>query len=157
VALENLHADYGTYENRDNAIADGVYINVPGNEIHNQAMVDSFYNSVSRSVAAFMRTIAYTDEGDPIITDYQYDGRKYNVRMDTTRDGFGPQEIYSETYECLVYLDRSRPAGIPMPFFLSNDPDIYETTPDGAGVKLKDGPGAIPSPSDGAGSAFVNR
>jgi beta-lactamase regulating signal transducer with metallopeptidase domain len=154
--LSDLPADYGAYENREKAISDGVYVSVQGAEIYNQATVDFFYKDFFEGRVAFMRTIEYTVEGDPIIKDYEHDGKIFIVVTDTTRDKFGSPEIFTETYRYLVPLDRSRPAGTPMPFYLSNDENIYEGTPDGDGARLKtDGLGMIPSPSDSVGSLFL--
>ncbi|MDR1590025.1 MAG: DUF4362 domain-containing protein [Oscillospiraceae bacterium] len=184
--LSDLPADYGAYENREKAISDGVYVNVQGAEIYNQATVDFFYKDFSDGKVAFMRTIEYTVEGDPIIKDYEHyehngkmftvvtdtytvegdpiikdyehyehDGKMFTVVTDTTRDKFGSTEIFTGTYKYLVPLDRSRPAGTPMQFYLSNSESIYESTPDGDGARLKDGLGMIPSPSDSVGDLFL--
>jgi beta-lactamase regulating signal transducer with metallopeptidase domain len=101
-ALENLPADYGTYDNREQAIADNVYINVHDAEIYNQGVVDSFYEQVSAGNAAFMRAIRYTTEGDPMIFDYQYNGEMFTVRIDSSRDTFGGYGIDIRTYRFLV-------------------------------------------------------
>jgi predicted transcriptional regulator len=154
--LSYLPADYGAHDNLEKAISDGVYVNVQGAEIYNQATVDFFYKDFFEGRVAFMRTIAYTVEGDPIITDYEHDGKAFTVVTDTTRDKFGSPEIFAETYRYLVPHDRSRPAGVPMQFCLSNDETIYEATPDGDGARLKDGLGRIPSPSDSVGTLFLN-
>ncbi len=146
--LKDLPDDYGTYDKKNDAIRDGVYINVHGVEIYNQQVVDDFYKSVHAGSAAFMRTIDYTDEGDPIIADYQYDGSLFTVTTDTTRDRFGLPDIYTKTYNFLIPYDRYEPAGIPIPYFLSNDKNIYKGTQGSEGVELKSELGRIPSPSD---------
>ncbi|WP_312371667.1 DUF4362 domain-containing protein [Lachnoclostridium sp.] len=146
--LKDLPDDYGTYDKKNDAIRDGVYINVHGVEIYNQQVVDDFYKSVHAGSAAFMRTIDYTDEGDPIITDYQYDGSLFTVTTDTTRDRFGLPDIYTKTYNFLIPYDHYEPAGIPIPYFLSNDKNIYKGTQGSEGVELKSELGRIPSPSD---------
>jgi len=147
--LGDLPADYGTYENREQAIADGVYVNVQG-EIYNQIVVDIFYENAFAGIPAFMRVINYTIEGDPIIADYQYDGAVFTVTKDTSRDKFGANEIYTQSYEYLVPLDRSRPYGTPRPYYLSNSKNIFTGTPDGEGATLIEGLEWIPSPSDNA-------
>lgn len=146
--LKDLPDDYGTYDKKNDAIRDGVYINVHGVDIYNQQVVDEFYKNVHTGSTAFMRTIDYTDEGDPIITDYQYDGSLFTVTTDTTRDRFGLPEIYTETYKFLMPYDRNEPVDIPIPYFLSNDKNIYKGTQSSEDVELKSELGRIPSPSD---------
>jgi beta-lactamase regulating signal transducer with metallopeptidase domain len=151
VPLADLPADYS----QDAAIGDNVYVNIHGLEIYNQQLVDAFYDNVSTDSAAFMRTILYTIEGDPIITDYQYDGEVFTVTIDTTRDKFGTPEITIATYKYLVPLYRSHPVGSLQQYFLSNEQTINTTNPTnptnptGEGAMLIDGLGMIPSPSDG--------
>jgi hypothetical protein len=141
--IEDLPLDYG----KDEAIADGIYVNIHGSEIYNQKLVDIFYESVFAGNSAYMRTMVYTVEGDPIITDYQFDGNSFTVIHDARRDNFGSQEITSATYRYLVPLDRSRPAGTQMQYVLSNEQNIYTGTGDG-GLTLIEDLRYIPSPSD---------
>jgi hypothetical protein len=143
--IEQLPPDY----DKDDAIADGIYVNIHGSEVYNQKLVDVFYESALAGTAAYMRTMEYTVEGDPIIADYQYDGEIFTVITDTSRDKFGAQEISTAIYRYLVPLDRSRPAGTLRSYFLSNEQNIYNETADG-GATLKDGLCRIPSPSDNA-------
>jgi len=113
--------------------------------------VDRFYSDVlSGGSAAFMRTMHYTAEGDSIIIDYQFDGEMFTVTRDNSRDRFAaPKDraISTETYKYLVPLDRSRPYGVLLPYFLSNTENIYTATSDG-GTTLIDGLCSIPSPSE---------
>jgi beta-lactamase regulating signal transducer with metallopeptidase domain len=106
--LEELPADYGIYDNREQAIADGVYVTVHGRETYNQGMVNAFYKNALAGNAAFMRVIQYTTEGDPGIFDYQYDGEVFTVTHDNSRDTFGDygnKDFYVETYRYLIKLD----------------------------------------------------
>jgi beta-lactamase regulating signal transducer with metallopeptidase domain len=105
--LADLPTDYGAYENREQAIADGVYVNVQGVEIYNQTVVDIFYENALAGVPAFMRVINYTIEGDPIISDYQYDGEVFTVTTDSSRDKFGGsgnENFRALTYKYLIKL-----------------------------------------------------
>jgi beta-lactamase regulating signal transducer with metallopeptidase domain len=142
--IEELPADY----DGDKAAADGAYVNIQGALIYNQALADAFYRDVRSGGAAFLRAVVYTVEGDPIITDYQYDGEIFAVTTDTTRDKYGANEITSATYKYLVPLDRSRPQGVPMSYFLSNFENIYTTSDDGQGAQLIDGLAWVPSPTE---------
>ncbi|HWQ76670.1 MAG TPA: DUF4362 domain-containing protein [Syntrophomonas sp.] len=144
--LSALPADYS----KDDAIADGVYVRVytsQGTQGFNQDTVDAFYKKAFAGLAAFMRAMAYTDEGDPIITDYSYDGKVFTVTTDSTRDKFGTQDITSATYRYLVPYDHSHPQGVLEDYFLSNEQNIFTGTDDG-GAKLREDLGRIPSPSD---------
>lgn len=87
------------------AIANGDYVNVHG-EIYNAEVMDHFLASVAALEEAALRTVEYTVEGDPILTDVSYDGAVFTVTVDTTRDAFGPQETYTNRYARLetVYL-----------------------------------------------------
>lgn len=48
-----------------------------------------FYNNVQNKVPTKLRIVHYTIEGDPIITDVNYDGELFEVIYDTTQDNFG--------------------------------------------------------------------
>ncbi|MDR0434776.1 MAG: DUF4362 domain-containing protein [Gracilibacteraceae bacterium] len=106
--LTDLPADYS----KEQAIKDGVYV-IHGAEIHNQRRVDAFYADALAGRAAFMRVMQYTIEGDPIITDYRYDGETYTVVYDSTRDKFGSGDISTLTYKHLLPtgLDSNGTAG----------------------------------------------
>lgn len=144
-ALTELPAAYS----KEDAIADGVYVNIQGSEVYNQETVDSFYTNAFAGLAAFIRTMEYTTEGDPIITDYSFDGKLYTVTTDTSRDKFGgtdSDKITTATYQYLVPFDRSE-YGTLETYYLSNEENIYTETSDG-GTSLIEGLGRIPSPSD---------
>jgi hypothetical protein len=108
VPLADLPSDYGTYVNHEQAIADGVYVNVQGAEIYNQTVVDIFYENALAGVPAFMRVIHYTIEGDPVITDFQYDGEVFfTITSDSSRDIFGgydDKNLSVQTYKHLIRL-----------------------------------------------------
>jgi beta-lactamase regulating signal transducer with metallopeptidase domain len=96
--LAELPLDYS----KEQAIRDGVYVNIQGAEIHNQGLVDSFYANALAGKVAFMRVMQYTIEGDPIIRDFQFDGETYTVTYDSTRDEFGSGDISALTYKYLL-------------------------------------------------------
>jgi hypothetical protein len=109
VPLADLPNDYGAYKNREQAIADGVYVNVQDAEIYNQTVVDIFYENALAGVPAFMRVIHYTIEGDPVITDFQYDGEVFTITTDSSRDifggyGYGDKNFSVQTYKYLIRL-----------------------------------------------------
>ena len=96
-----------------------------------------------------MRTMEYIIEGDPIITDYQFDGAVYTVKTDTTRDRFGSPEIWIATFKYLVPVNRSQAIEARLLYVLSNEHNIYTDADDGE-ITLIDGLMSVPSPSDGA-------
>ena len=152
--LTDLPSDYS----KEQAITDGVYVNTIGAGIYNQALVDTFYTDALSGIAAFMRTMEYTEEGDPIITVFQYDGTIFTVTTDISHDkwkGRETEDISTVTYRYLVPLNRAVPASVPSTssdapaiYYLSNDENIFIATTDGRGVTLIDGLGCIPSPSN---------
>ena len=116
-------ADLPVQYNMDAAIADGVYVNVYGNEIYNQELVDAFHTDVSAGRAAFMRVVRYTIEGDAMIADYQFDGDRFTVSMDNTRDKWSSVEnrvISTATYQYLIPPQEDAPE-----YYLSNELNIF--------------------------------
>ncbi|MDR3288107.1 MAG: DUF4362 domain-containing protein [Peptococcaceae bacterium] len=139
LAIQDLPANYS----QEQAIADGVYVNIFNAERYNQSVVDEFYNNALAGQAAFMRSMIDTVEGDPVITDYQFDGAVFTVTTDTRRDTFGASEIAVTTYKYLMPQADVTPENSALIYYLSNerDQDIDTTTPDGWAT--------IPSPSYG--------
>ena len=98
----------------ESAKEDGYYVEgLDGNA--NVELVDRFQNNSSQGIIAYMRKVSYTIEGDAIISDFIYDGNKYYVAVDASRDAYsaGDKFIFSEysyinTYEKentrIVYL-----------------------------------------------------
>jgi len=152
--LIDLPSDYS----KEQAINDHIYVDIHGTEIYNQVLVDNFYMDVSNGIAAFMRTMQYTIEGDPIITDYQYDGSIFTVTTDISRDkykGIESEDIFTDTYKYLVPLDRQRLGhGMRQPYLLSNEENIYTST-SGGEATLIDGLWQIPSPSGDVASPSI--
>ncbi len=67
-------------------------VNEHGN-ITNLTRFEDFFTSVQQSKKDAVRIIAYTTEGDPIIKDVQFNGSTIKYTLDTTRDGYGQQEV----------------------------------------------------------------
>jgi hypothetical protein len=140
--LNELPSDYSM----EQAIADNLYVNIHGMEIHNQHQVDRFYTDVSSGGgAAFLRMLQYTIEGDAIITDIIYDGDVFTVNHDSTRDKFSADRIISTmTYQYLVLNDKSGSTN--NSWFLSNEQNIYAPTESNS--VLIDGLWNLPSPTE---------
>ena len=82
----------------DEAIENGDYVDVHG-MITNGEVMTGFLAKVEKGEKAFIRTTSYTIEGDPIIYDFYYDGEKFIVTTDHTRDAFGGANLKRETKE----------------------------------------------------------
>ncbi len=60
--------------------------------------MENYYQQVEKQKEGDLRVVSYTIEGDPIITDLAYDGKKINVTHDYTRDQYGNGAI--DTFQC---------------------------------------------------------
>jgi hypothetical protein len=141
-----LPADY----NAAQAVADGLCVDLGVR--YNEIVLDNFYRAVLVGNPAFMRYMSHTIEGDPIITEYQFDGNIFTVTNDNTRDRYGVRTITTEFYKYLVYFDGSSVVeDYPYDYFLlSNQENITTKTEDGTGMTRIEGLDLmwIPSPSD---------
>lgn len=66
-----------------------------------------FYEDMKSGVAADLRIVFYTIEGDPIVKDLKYDGKSLEVKTDSTRDEYGSGEI--ETISCGQLIEEVNP------------------------------------------------
>lgn len=82
----------------DTAVENGDYVNLHG-QISNEDIMTDFLEKVDKNKEAFIRTVQYTIEGDPIINDFYFDGNKFTVTTDNTRDAFGGSDKKRETKE----------------------------------------------------------
>ena len=57
--------------------------------------MQSFYEGVKNDVPSNIRIVHYTIEGDPLVTDFTYNGESLEVKHDTTRDTYGSGEVVS--------------------------------------------------------------
>ena len=105
IPLKDLPKDYPL----ETAVANGDYVRLNGEISNNNAMND-FLKKVSSKESASVRTVLYTIEGDPIITDFLYENSRFKVIYDATRDKFGGgSRITSKTYKNLVtYQDEEK-------------------------------------------------
>jgi len=84
------------------AAANGDYVSVHLQQVFNEEKLTAFLDAVSDRKSAAIRTVGYTDEGDPIITEAIFDGSKFTVQCDTTRDKFGIRKIAQEEYKNML-------------------------------------------------------
>jgi hypothetical protein len=95
---EEYSDPYGT----EWAARHGIYVNTLGAEIINQAALDAFVADAWAGKPTSLKSMYYTIEGDPIFTDYCYDGEIFTIAVDSTRDHWGGKTIQTSTYKYLV-------------------------------------------------------
>ncbi|MET0785227.1 MAG: DUF4362 domain-containing protein, partial [Paenisporosarcina sp.] len=59
--------------------------------------MQEFYENIQEGIASNIRIVHYTIEGDPMVTDLNYNGETVEVEHDTTRDAFGSGEVTKTT------------------------------------------------------------
>lgn len=64
--------------------------------------MSNFHESVQKGVPSNLRIVHYTTEGDPIVTDLDYNGEFLEVKHDSTRDKFGSGTITSTKCDNLI-------------------------------------------------------
>lgn len=67
-------------------------------EVTNENKLKEFIHSTETGKKDNIRVVAYTKEGDPILTDLAFDGENLEVTRDNTRDEYGNNEI--KTFKC---------------------------------------------------------
>ena len=66
-------------------------------EIENIERFREFLINVNEGKAGNLRVVSYTEEGDPMLHDLEYDGEVIKTTKDTRRDGFGEGSIIHTT------------------------------------------------------------
>lgn len=101
-ALSEIPEDYPF----DLAVNRGDVVNRHG-EFSNLDAFEKFVAAVESKNPAFMRFVAYTIEGDPILADVDFDGACFIVTFDISRDAFaGSQEkIMCYRYDAYTLTD----------------------------------------------------
>lgn len=86
------------------AVDNGDYVNLHG-KIYNDDVMADFLNKVADKESAFIRTVIYTVEGDPIIIDFSYNSKYFSVTKDATRDRHSSDEITNRRFDNLVIYE----------------------------------------------------
>ncbi len=102
IALTDLPKPYPP----EQAVANGDYVNVHG-QTSNTGRMTAFLQAVSAKRLAAIRCTNYTVEGDAIIADIEFDGSKFTVNIDTTRDAFGEQKVTHSEYRNMREYEQS--------------------------------------------------
>ena len=71
-------------------------------KIENKERFDEFLLHVQQGVEDHIRVVKYTEEGAPILYDYDFDKEVLNVTIDTRRDGFGQRDIVHATCTSII-------------------------------------------------------
>lgn len=66
-------------------------------EIENVEKFREFLINVKEGKSDNLRVVSYTEEGNPMLHDLEYDGEVINSNTDTRRDGFGEGSIIHTT------------------------------------------------------------
>ena len=83
--------------NPEDAIKNGDVVNVQGQE-YNAEKLDQFMENIKNNKNDKIRITMYTIEGDPILIDLEYDGKRIFYTYDNTRDGFGSPTIEKKMF-----------------------------------------------------------
>ena len=71
-------------------------------KLENKERFDEFLLHVQQGVEDHIRVVKYTEEGAPILYDYDFDKEILNVTIDTRRDGFGQRDIVHTTCTSVI-------------------------------------------------------
>ncbi len=114
---------------REDAIANGDLVySVDG--YANDDKMSAFVEAVNAKKSAAIRITRYTDEGDPTIADVVFDGSKFTVRNDTTRDKFGPQELTQSEYLYMLEYDYQGRTSLILTNEADMTDDLFLNSPD---------------------------
>lgn len=93
----------------ETAVERGDVVNLHG-ELTNTEAYEKFKSTLEKGEPTFMRFVAYTIEGDPILMDVNYDGTVFHLTQDVGRDAFagGMDKIMSYTYNAYEILEDGR-------------------------------------------------
>jgi len=93
----------------ETAVERGDVVNLHG-ELTNTEAYEKFKSTLEKGEPTFMRFVAFTIEGDPILMDVSFDGTIFHLTQDVSRDAFsgGIDKVMSYTYEAYEILADGR-------------------------------------------------
>lgn len=105
VPLAEVPEDYSF----ETAVERGDVVNLHG-ELTNTEAYEKFKTTLEKGEPTFMRFVAFTIEGDPILMDVNYDGTVLHLTQDVSRDAFsgGTDKVMSYTYDAYEILEDGR-------------------------------------------------
>ncbi len=103
-ATSSLPEDYSSEE----AVKDNCFV-ISNNKIESEDLMLNFVQNTKTGVVGYLRRVIYTIEGDPVITDFIYDGEKYFVCEDMTRDAFAGEgaDLYKKEYKYINTYEKN--------------------------------------------------
>lgn len=107
----------------EKAVAAGHVVIVHGTMLSDPAILTEFIGETGKGMKKDLTVVQYTVEGDPIVTDVDFDGTVYRGVEDSTRDKFGPKE--SRKFE-FRYLKQFRDKGTRMVLLVDDDTLTFE-------------------------------
>ncbi|MCQ6563281.1 DUF4362 domain-containing protein [Paenibacillus mendelii] len=87
--------------NYDTAIANGDIVNLHG-QLKNVERLQEFYQNISQNKKDDIRITQFTEEGDPIFYDLEFNGEEIKYTYDTTKDNHGKNRVRSTTCKTLI-------------------------------------------------------
>ena len=93
--IENLPKNYSFIQ----AIRDNCVISANSHKIYNKNELDRFLENVNNNIPDFVRCISFSEEGDMLITDVNFEGNKsFRYCLDSTRDKWASKEDRTYRY-----------------------------------------------------------
>ncbi|MEH7443007.1 DUF4362 domain-containing protein [Bacillus sp. JJ1122] len=91
--------------------------------IENETRLKEFIKNTETGQKDTIRVVAYTKEGDPILTDLTFNGKQLDVTRDNTRDEYGVGDIRTLTCEKIIVEGKKYSMtgceGYEVPYFLA--------------------------------------
>jgi hypothetical protein len=92
-------------------------------DIENESRLKEFIKNTETGKKDTIRVVAYTKEGDPILTDLTFNGKQLEVTEDNTRDEYGNGGIRTLTCEKIIVESKKYSMtgceGYEVPYFLA--------------------------------------
>ncbi|MFC7062902.1 DUF4362 domain-containing protein [Halobacillus seohaensis] len=99
--IMGISTDSGGYKEKDSDVVESQ------GQIKNIQYLDDFIKDVDQREKTEVRVIQYTMEGDPIVTDLQFDGEVIKYKHDSTKDQFGSGEVVKSNCSEISRKDRT--------------------------------------------------
>ena len=83
----------------EEAAADNCFV-IGNDKKESEDRMKLFVDNTTNGMVGYLRRVVYTTEGDPVITDFIFDGNKYYVFEDMSRDAFAGNgdKLYKKIY-----------------------------------------------------------
>ncbi|MGE8205621.1 DUF4362 domain-containing protein [Heyndrickxia sp. NPDC080065] len=81
------------------------------NKVYNFDRFEQFLSNISKNKKDTIRVTGYTDEGDPIYKDLEFDGKSIQYKYDNSNDAFGGNDKGVETDVCSKIVEEENVPG----------------------------------------------